>query len=169
MTKTTRPFTHVELLKFVQAADNANEASIGTAAMIAFFWLQREEDILTRLSWSQYRPSDAPEIVRIFHHKTGKLVDLPLTDDDGTLLWPELTERLDSFPRYGTLIVMRDHPDRRRKIHLPWKEDYFRHRVAAIRAAGGIDSKAKFMGKDCQSPPNQRLTLVQSPPSLSGI
>ena len=39
----------------------------------------------------------------------------------------------------GTLIVMRDKLDRRRKTYLPWKEDYFRHRVAEIRTAAGID------------------------------
>jgi integrase len=54
--------------------------------------------------------------------------------------------RLDTAPRLGTLIVMRDQPDRRRKVRLPWKVDYFRHRVAAIRAAAGIDFSAKFMG-----------------------
>ena len=43
-----------------------------------------------RLSWSQYRPADAPDIVRIFHHKTGKLVDMPLYDEDRTVLSPEL-------------------------------------------------------------------------------
>ena len=64
--------------------------------MIAFYWLQREGDILTRLGWTHYRPVDAPNIVRIFHHKTRKLVDLPLFDDDGTTLWPDLMARLDA-------------------------------------------------------------------------
>src|SRR5262249_14345712 len=41
---------------------------------------------------------------------------------------------------------MRDKPDRRRKTFLPWKEDYFRQRVAEIRVAAGIDPDAKFMG-----------------------
>src|SRR5262249_52201616 len=65
---------------------------------------------------------------------------------DGTVLWPELMGRLDVAPRNGTLIVTRDKLDRRRKVHLPWKEDHFRHRVAAIRNAAGIDSGVKFMG-----------------------
>jgi hypothetical protein len=144
--KPTRPVTLPELLRFVKAADELGDSSIGTAAMIAFFWLQREEDILHRLSWSHYRPTNAEEVVRIFHQKTHELVELPLMDDDGTPLWPELTARLDSCPRHGTLIVTRDRPDRRRKVHLPWNEHYFRHRVAVIRAAAGIDSEAKFMG-----------------------
>jgi len=114
--------------------------------MIAFYWLRREEDIIGRLSWSHYRPTEAPTIARIYHHKTRELVDLPHYDDDGTVLWPELMNRLDAAVRRGTLIVIRDKPDRRRKVHLPWREDYFRHRVAAIRAAAGIDPAAKFMG-----------------------
>ncbi len=142
----TRPVSHAELVRFVEAADKAGEPSIGTAAMIAFFWLQRETDVLSRLAWTHYRPSDAPDCARIFHHKTGELIDLPLFDEDGTDLWPELTERLDKAIRRGTLIVMRDKPDRRRKTFLPWNEHYFRHRVAAIRGAAGIDPKAKFMG-----------------------
>jgi hypothetical protein len=130
----------------VEAADALSEASIGTSALIAYFWLQRQEDILRRLSWSHYRPADAPEKVRIFHYKTRELVELPLYDEDGTALWPELMARLDSAPRNGTLIVTRDRPDHRGKVYLPWKEDYFRHRVAAIRAVAGIDAEAKFMG-----------------------
>ena len=44
--KTTRPVTHDELTLFVKAADEKREHSIGTAAMIAYYWLQREEDII---------------------------------------------------------------------------------------------------------------------------
>jgi hypothetical protein len=143
----TRPVTHAELLRFVKAADDAGDVSIGTAAMIAFYWLQRETDIIGRLSWVQhYRPTQNPNIARIYHHKTRELVEMPLYDEDGTVLWPELMQRLDMATRRGSLIVMRDKPDRKRNFYLPWKEDYFRHRVAAIRAIAGIDSEAKFMG-----------------------
>jgi hypothetical protein len=144
--KPTRPVTYGELMTFVEAADATGESSIGTAAMIAFFWLQRQEDILTRLTWHHYRPVDAPGKVRIFHHKTGELVETPLYDADGTALWPEIMMRLDEAPRHGTLIVTRDVQDSRRKIHLPWKPDHFRHRVAAIRAAANLDPEVKFMG-----------------------
>jgi hypothetical protein len=77
---------------------------------------------------------------------SSELIDLPLFDEDGTDLWPELTVRLDKAVRRGTLIIMRDHPDRRCKVFLSWNEHYFRHRVAKIREAAGIDPKAKFMG-----------------------
>ncbi len=142
----TRPVTHIELVRFVKAADEAGEGSLGTAAMIAYHWLQRQEDILTRLTWGHYRPADAPHIARVYHHKTHELVELPLFDDDTTPLWPELMARLDATPRRGSLIVMRDKPDRHRKVHLPWQVDYFRHRVAEIRAVAGIDAAVKFMG-----------------------
>lgn len=144
--KATRPVTHDELVRFVAAADQAGEPSLGTAAMIAFFWLQRQEDILSRLTWGHYRPADAPGIVRVFHHKTGELVEVPLFDTDGTLLWPEITDRLDAATRRGTLIVIREQPDRWTKQHLPWQVDYFRHRVAEVREAAGIDPQVKFMG-----------------------
>jgi hypothetical protein len=143
----TRPVTHSELLRFVKASDEAGESSVGTAAMIAFYWLQRETDIIGRLSWVQhYRPADKPDIARIYHHKTRELVEMPLYDEDGTPLWPELMERLDAAQRRGTLIVTRDKLDRKRKAHLPWKEDYFRHRVGKILANASIASDAKFMG-----------------------
>ena len=102
--------------------------------------------MLGGLTWGHYRPSDAPTKVRIFHAKTGELVEIPLYDEDGTVLWPEIMTRLDTAPRRGTLIIAREQPDRRHKMHLPWKLDYFRHRVAAIRSAAGIDAAAKFMG-----------------------
>jgi len=45
---------------------------------------------------------------------------VPLLDVDGTPLWPEMVARLDAAAKTGTLIVMRDSPDPRKKIHLPW-------------------------------------------------
>jgi hypothetical protein len=142
----TRPVTYAELIRFVTMADRLGDHSIGTAAMLAYFWLQRQVDILERLSWEHYRPADAPDIVRIFHHKTHEMIDIPLVDTDGSPLWPEMCERLDRTCRRGPLIIMRDRPDRLRKAYLPWREDYFRHRVADIRAAAGIDAEVKFMG-----------------------
>ena len=116
----TRATTLDELNCFVAKADDLGHRSIGTAALIAFWWLQREEDIFLRLSWSHYRPSDAPDTVRILHNKTGESVEVPLYDHDGTQLWPDVVPRLDSEPRVGTLVVMRDKPDRKKKVHLPW-------------------------------------------------
>jgi hypothetical protein len=144
--KPTRLFQYDDLQKFVAAADAAGEQSIGTAAMIAFFWLQREIDIIGRLAWSHYRPADAPRVVRIIHHKTGEIVDLPLYDDDGSELWPDIMRSLDGSERHGTLIVTRDLPDRFKHVRLPWKKRHFLRRVAKIKTAAGIDPEIKFMG-----------------------
>jgi hypothetical protein len=144
--KTTRLFQYDDLQKFVAAADAAGEQSIGTAAMIAFFWLQREIDIIGRLAWSHFRPADAPHVARIIHHKTGEVVDLPLYDDDGTALWPDIMHRLDVSDRHGTLIVTRDNADRFKGIRLPWRKRHFLRQVAKIKTAAGIDPEIKFMG-----------------------
>jgi integrase len=144
--KPTKLFQYDDLMKFVAAADAQGHRSIGTAAMIAFFWLQREVDILGRLTWSQYRPADAPDLVRVFHHKTGVPIDMPLLDDDGNDLWPELTTRLDGTEKHGTLIITRDTPDRFRGVRLPWKKRHFLRTVSKIRKLAGIDPAIKFMG-----------------------
>jgi hypothetical protein len=142
--KVTRAATYEELIAFVTTADALGYCSIGTAALIAFFWLQREEDIFLRLAWSHYRPNGAPNSVCIFHHKNGEIVDVPLYDEDGVDLWPDLVPRLDSEPRIGTLLVMRDKPDRRRKVHLPWATSavnpvrHVQRIVAKIREAAGL-------------------------------
>jgi hypothetical protein len=148
--KVTRAATYEELVAFVNAADALGHRSIGTAAMIAFFWLQREEDIFQRLAWSHYRASDAPNTVRIFHHKNDALVEVPLYDEDGSDLWPDLVPRLDSVPKVGTLLVMRDKPDRKSKLHLPWATSasnpvrHVQRVVATIRDAAGLSPKITF-------------------------
>ncbi len=148
--KVTRAATHEELMVFVETADTLGHRSVGTAAMIAFFWLQREEDIFQRLSWNQYRPSDTPNIVRILHHKTGEVVEVPLYDEDGTDLWPELVPRLDREARVGSLLVMREQPDRKRKVHLPWATSatnpvrHVQRVVAKIRDAAGLPPEITF-------------------------
>jgi hypothetical protein len=148
--KGTRAATYEELMAFVVAADSLGYRSIATAALIAFFWLQREEDIFQRLAWSHYRPTDAPNTVRIFHHKTGELVELPLYDEDRSHLWPDLVPRLDGVKRTGTLLVMRDKPDRKRKVHLPWATSavnpvrHVQRVVAKIRKTAGLPAEITF-------------------------
>jgi hypothetical protein len=154
--KVTRADTYDELISFVKKADALGYRSIGTAALIAFFWLQREEDIFLRLSWTNYRPADAPLMVRIFHHKNGELVDVPLIDQDGSDLWPDLVPRLDRERRLGTLIVMRDGPDPKRKVHLPWATSvlnpvrHVQRMVAHIRTASP-DTAERSQPASCQT------------------
>ncbi|MCO5129385.1 MAG: hypothetical protein M9932_02335 [Xanthobacteraceae bacterium] len=145
--KPTRLFQYDDLMKFVAKADERGEPSLGTAAMLAFFWLQRETDIIGRLTWGHIKPADAPNCARIFHHKTGETVDTPLYDVDGSALWPELMERLDKAERRGTLIIMKDKPDRFKKLILPWPDRFsFAKAVAKVRKAADIPDEVKFMG-----------------------
>jgi hypothetical protein len=120
--KQNRPATLEQLRQFVRAADEDGTSSLGTAAMIAFYWLVREEDIFSRVAWSDYRPADKPDHMLVWHHKNRKSekIAIPLFDLDGTTLWPEMMKRLESAAQHGTLIIMRDRPDPRKKTHLPW-------------------------------------------------
>jgi hypothetical protein len=149
--KTTRAATKTELEIFVAAADGDRRASLGTAAMIAYYWLQREEDIFMRCAWSDYRPADNPDRVMIWHHKNhDERIPLPLFDVDGSELWPEMTQRLAGARRLGTLIVMRDAPDPRRKINLPWMTGgrnpmrYVQAEVRRICRAAGLPDEISF-------------------------
>jgi hypothetical protein len=150
--KQNRAATHEELMQFVRAADADGTPSLGTAAMIAYFWLVREEDIFGRLAWSDYRPADRPDHVLAWHHKNRKTekVAIPLFDTDGTRLWPETMARLESVKRTGTLIVMRDNPDRRKKTHLPWMTGgrnpmrYMQAEVRRICRAAGLPDTITF-------------------------
>ncbi|OAF17939.1 hypothetical protein [Bradyrhizobium neotropicale] len=147
-----RSATLAELNQFVAAADADGSPSLGAAAMIAFYWLVREEDIFGRFAWSDYRPADRPDHVLAWHHKNRKTekVAIPLFDVDGTALWPEMMTRLEVVKRTGTLIVMRDNPDRRKKVHLPWMTGgrnpmrYVQAEVRRICQAAGLPDDLTF-------------------------
>lgn len=111
--KKNRSATLTELACFVAAADADGSPSLGTAAMVAFYWLPREEDIFERFAWSDYRPAETPDHVQIWHQKNRKTekISIPLFDVDGTELWPEMVARLEGLRRTGTLVVMRDAVD----------------------------------------------------------
>jgi len=47
-------------MQFVRAADQDGTPSLGTASMIAFYWLVGEEDIFSRMAWSDYRSAEQP-------------------------------------------------------------------------------------------------------------
>lgn len=60
-----------------------------------------------------YRPKERPNAVRVVHEKTREEAWIPLLDDDGTALYPELTARLDAIKRsrIGGLMIIRDWKD----------------------------------------------------------
>lgn len=142
-----RAATREHLETFAAKADALGWPGIAAAAYIAFEWLQREVDIIERLSWTQYRPSDMPDAVQIKHHKTGELYWLPLEawdGDENVQLYPELEARLAELPKRGSLIVMRDRKDARKGMHLPWNEHTFRHQVREIMDEAGLPKNLSF-------------------------
>lgn len=121
------PATVDELMAFVAKADELGEPSVGTAALVAFHWLQRQVDVIGRLAWTHYRAGDS---VRIRHNKTNRFVPMPLRDGAG-MLFPEIEERLANTPKVGSLIIMS-------RAALPWSVNTFRHVVRDIADAAGL-------------------------------
>ena len=109
--------TYAELTSFRAMAREMGYASLATAALVAWEWVQREEAIFTAFEVAHYRPKDNPNAVRVLHPKTGEEAWFPLFDDAGTPLYPELMAELDAIKhdRIGGFMLVRDWGDRR-----PW-------------------------------------------------
>jgi integrase len=58
-----------------------------------------------KITWPDYRPTEHPNHVRIFHHKTGHVVLQPL-EAEGRKLYPELEAYRTDLPRIGVPIVV---------------------------------------------------------------
>jgi hypothetical protein len=72
--------------------------------------LQREADIFATFDVTHYRPKDQPHAVRVLHEKTREENWIPLFDDAGVPLYPELMAELDVIKRerIGGLMLCRD-------------------------------------------------------------
>jgi hypothetical protein len=69
-------------------------------------WGKRPENVIAgMIAWADYRPSEHPRHVRIFHHKTGETVLQPL-EENGRLLYPILH----SYRGVGVLLRSGDRP-----------------------------------------------------------
>ena len=106
--KGTKPAaTRVEAYTLAKALKEIGEPHLGAAALIAFEWHQRPENMLAgSITWHDYRGADHPGHVRIVHKKNGEEVMLPLEDGDGQLFYPELEAYLAELPRLGFPIVL---------------------------------------------------------------
>jgi len=85
--------------------------------LIAWEWLQREKDIFASFDVAHYRPKERPNAVRVLHVKTSEENWIPLFDDSGVSLYPELMLELDAIKRerIGGLMLRRDWGER-----APW-------------------------------------------------
>jgi hypothetical protein len=109
--------TFEELQVFRAKAIELGHSSLATAALIAWEWLQREIDIFATFDVTHYRPKNRPNAVRVLHEKTGEENWIPLFDDAGAPLYPELMAELDKVKRerIGGLMLRRDWGER-----IPW-------------------------------------------------
>ena len=109
--------TYEELKSFRSEAIEMGLPSLATAALIAWDWLQREVDVFATFDVAHYRPKERPNAVRIIHAKTNEENWMPLFDESGVPLYPELMLELDTIKRdrIGGLMLTRDWGDRR-----PW-------------------------------------------------
>jgi hypothetical protein len=99
-----------ELQAFHAKAIEMGLSSLATAALIGWEWLQRETDIFGSFDVTHYRPKERPNAVRVVHEKTGEENWIPLFDEKGVPLYPELMAELDAVKRerIGGLMLRRD-------------------------------------------------------------
>jgi hypothetical protein len=109
--------TFEELQIFRAKALEMELPSLATAVLIGWEWLQREVDIFATFDVSHYRPKERPHAVRVLHEKTREEAWIPLFDDGGLPLYPELMTELDTIKRatIGGLMLRRDWGER-----TPW-------------------------------------------------
>jgi|SRR5262249_17575742 len=104
---TTKHASRAEAYALHRALLAAGEPHLAAVPLISFEWHQRPENVLAgHLTWTDYRPTEGPNTVRVLHHKTGEEVFLPLVAKTGEPLFPELTGYLDTLERLGVPIVL---------------------------------------------------------------
>ena len=140
-----------ELIAFRMAAKKLGYRSVGTAALLTWEWLQREEHVFGAFEISHYRPKERPNSVKIVHPKNGEEAWWPLFDETGEPLFPELMAELDAIKETIVLglIFRRDHNHRRSHMPLPWiteRKDlrYLRSVVKKIVAAAELRTELSF-------------------------
>jgi hypothetical protein len=140
-----------ELVAFRKAANKLGYCSVGTAALLTWEWLQRQEHVFGAFEISHYRPKERPNSVKIVHPKNSEEAWWPLFDEAGEPLFPELMTELDAIKEtiVSGLVFRRDHKHRRSRAPLPWiteRKDlrYLRSVVKKIVAAAGLRSELSF-------------------------
>lgn len=143
---------YADLLAAVAQADAIGLPSLGTALMVTWEWLQREEHIFTAFKLEHYRPKNRPNEVLVVHPKNGEAVWIPLFDNAGVALFPELMARMDAARRNrigAGLFFLRDWIDRDTSVPLPWATRGGHIRMVAqklrpLLAAAGVDPAITF-------------------------
>ncbi|MCK9911714.1 hypothetical protein MXD81_21340, partial [Microbacteriaceae bacterium K1510] len=76
--------TREQAIALHKALVAAGELHLAAAPLVCLEWMQRPENVIAgHLAWTDYRPADRPNYVRIEHHKTGVMTWAALSDADG--------------------------------------------------------------------------------------
>ena len=98
--------TRAEAFALSEAIKAYGHPHLAIVPLVCFEWLQRPENILAgHLRWTDYRPPERPDKVRIVHHKTGEVVWHPL-EVAGERFYPELEQGLAELDRLAIPIVV---------------------------------------------------------------
>jgi hypothetical protein len=140
-----------ELTRFRAKAIELGYCSLATAALLAWEWVQREEHLFGAFEVKHYRPKERPDSVCVVHPKNGEEAWIPLFDEIGAPLFPELVAELDAIRQRTVVGVMirRDHDHRRGKVPLPWTTargglDHLRSVVKDVIRAAGLRDELSF-------------------------
>jgi hypothetical protein len=134
-TSTIQHATRAEAFALSQAIRAYGHPHLAIVPLVCFEWLQRPENILAgHLRWTDYRPAERPNHVRIVHHKTGEVVWHPLVGD-GERFYPELEQQLCELDRLAIPIVV---SLGQRGTLRPYSFSYAKRIVREARRAAGL-------------------------------
>lgn len=111
-TKGARPAaTREQVYRFAWGAIEAGFPEPAAAAVICFEFLQRPENVLAGyLAWPDYRGRDAPNAIKIVHHKTGAVIWHPLeeaTEGGSVQFYADAEEVLARLARRGVPMILK--------------------------------------------------------------
>lgn len=134
-TTTVKHATRAEAYALSSAIREYGHPHLAIVPLICFEWLQRPENVLAGyLRWSDYRPPERPNYVRVVHHKTSEIVWHPL-QEGSERFYPELESYLAILPRLGLPIIVS--PGMRGPSR-PYSFSYAKRIVRESRRAAGL-------------------------------
>ncbi len=104
-TATIQHASRAEAFALSAAIRDYGHPHLAIVPLVCFEWLQRPENVLAgHLRWSDYRPTERPDHVRIVHHKTGEIVWHPL-EAAGERFYPEIEDFLGDLAKIAIPVV----------------------------------------------------------------
>ena len=149
--------TREQVYAFAGQAIEAGYPEAAAAAVICFEWLQRPENVLAGyIRWTDYRGREAPNAIKIFHHKTGAVVLHPLeeivTDPTGrserVLFYADAEAVLAKVPRRGIPLILHETRD---------KIEAGRPKPTKLYSASGMAKLVRRLRNNAKLPPTFTL------------